>query len=117
MYGHLESLIILLDHKATINYRPNGKAAIHIACEVANTECLTILCNHGANINCFSLSGHAPLHFCTTKVSVPCAQQLIWRGKSDYNLDRQGPLRYSHGLRFHDSGRSLRFWIISLRSK
>ncbi|XP_039383092.1 ankyrin repeat and SOCS box protein 4 isoform X2 [Mauremys reevesii] len=79
LYGYLESLMVLLDHKAAVNYKPNGKAAIHVACDVANVECLTILCNHGANVNCFSLSGHAPLHFCTTKASVPCAQQLIWR--------------------------------------
>uniref|UniRef100_A0A8C8S4Z0 Ankyrin repeat and SOCS box containing 4 n=1 Tax=Pelusios castaneus TaxID=367368 RepID=A0A8C8S4Z0_9SAUR len=96
MYGHLESLLVLLDHKAAINYRPNGKAAIHVACEVANMECLTILCNHGANVNRFSQSGHAPLHFCTTKVSVPCAQLLIWRGANvnikTKNQDEETPL-------------------------
>lgn len=84
MYGHLESLSVLLNHKATINCRPNGKAAIHIACETANVECLKILCNHGAKLNCFSMSGQAPLHFCTTLTSIPCAQQLIWRGKGKF---------------------------------
>ncbi|NXO96265.1 ASB4 protein, partial [Certhia brachydactyla] len=79
MYGHLESLLVLLNHNATINCRPNGKAAIHIACEMANVECLKILCNHGAKLNCFSMSGQAPLHFCTTRTSMPCAQQLLWR--------------------------------------
>lgn len=93
MYGHMESLMVLLNHKATINCRPNGKAAIHVACEVANVECLKILCKHGAKINCFSMSGHAPLHFCTTKTSVPCAQQLIWRGKSKHHSDCQVPPR------------------------
>uniref|UniRef100_A0A7M4G0G6 Ankyrin repeat and SOCS box containing 4 n=1 Tax=Crocodylus porosus TaxID=8502 RepID=A0A7M4G0G6_CROPO len=96
MYGHLESLMVLLNHKATINCRPNGKAAIHVACEVANVECLKILCKHGAKINCFSMSGHAPLHFCTTKSSVPCAQQLIWRGANvnikTNNQDEETPL-------------------------
>ncbi|CAM4533013.1 ankyrin repeat and SOCS box protein 4 [Caretta caretta] len=96
LYGHLESLMVLLDHKAAVNYKPNGKAAIHVACDVANVECLMILCNHGANINCFSLSGHAPLHFCTTKASVPCAQQLIWRGANvnitTNNQDEETPL-------------------------
>ncbi|XP_006027805.1 ankyrin repeat and SOCS box protein 4 isoform X1 [Alligator sinensis] len=96
MYGHLESLMVLLNHKATINCRPNGKAAIHVACEVANVECLKILCKHGAKINCFSMSGHAPLHFCTTKTSVPCAQQLIWRGANvnikTNNQDEETPL-------------------------
>ncbi|KAJ6666629.1 hypothetical protein lerEdw1_020353 [Lerista edwardsae] len=96
LYGHLESLRVLLKHKATINCRPNGKAAIHIACEVANLDCVTILCNHGAKLNCYSLSGLAPLHFCSTKVSMPCAQQLIWRG-ADVNIktnnqDEETPL-------------------------
>uniref|UniRef100_A0A8D0HAJ7 Ankyrin repeat and SOCS box containing 4 n=1 Tax=Sphenodon punctatus TaxID=8508 RepID=A0A8D0HAJ7_SPHPU len=80
MYGHLESLMVLLQHKATINCRPNGIDAIHVACEVANVECLKILCNYGAKLNCYSLSGFAPLHFCTTRNSISCAQQLIWRG-------------------------------------
>lgn len=81
LYGHLESLRVLLKHKATINCRPNGKAAIHIACEVANLDCVNILCSHGAKTNCYSLSGFAPLHYCTTKISLSCAQQLIWKGK------------------------------------
>ncbi|KAM6275662.1 ankyrin repeat and SOCS box protein 4 isoform 2-T2 [Spheniscus humboldti] len=96
MYGHLESLSVLLNHKATINCRPNGKAAIHIACEMANVECLKILCNHGAKLNCFSMSGQAPLHFCTTQTSMPCAQQLVWRGANvnikTNNQDEETPL-------------------------
>lgn len=101
MYGHLESLSVLLNHKATINCRPNGKAAIHIACEMANVECLKILCNHGAKLNCFSMSGQAPLHFCTTRTSMPCAQQLLWRGKVKLwsippSMDKDG----GHGLTF-----------------
>lgn len=94
MYGHLESLLVLLNHKATINCRPNGKAAIHIACEMANTECLKILCNHGAKLNCFSMSGLAPLHFCTTRTSMPCAQQLILRGKVKLWSISRGMARY-----------------------
>ncbi|KAL7976619.1 hypothetical protein Chor_008568 [Crotalus horridus] len=85
LYGHLESLRVLLKHKATINCRPNGKAAIHIACEVANLDCVNILCSHGAKTNCYSLSGFAPLHYCTTKISLSCAQQLIWKG-ADVNI-------------------------------
>ncbi|XP_029444784.1 ankyrin repeat and SOCS box protein 4 [Rhinatrema bivittatum] len=80
MLGHVESLSVLLDHKATINCRPNGKTPLHVACEVANVECIKILLNRGAKVNCFTLSGHAPLHLCTTEESVPCAKELIWRG-------------------------------------
>ncbi|XP_003222165.2 ankyrin repeat and SOCS box protein 4 [Anolis carolinensis] len=96
LYGHLESLRVLLKHKATINCRPNGKAPIHIACEVTNLDCVKILCSHGAKTNCYSLSGLAPLHYCTTKLSMPCAQQLIWKG-ADVNIrtnnqDEETPL-------------------------
>nr|XP_056713774.1 ankyrin repeat and SOCS box protein 4 [Euleptes europaea] len=96
LHGHLESLKVLLKYKATVNCRPNGKAAIHIACERANLDCVTILCSHGAKPNCYSLSGLAPLHFCSTKLSIPCAQQLIWRG-ADVNIktnnqDEETPL-------------------------
>ncbi|XP_005480289.1 ankyrin repeat and SOCS box protein 4 [Zonotrichia albicollis] len=102
MYGHLESVLVLLNHKATINCRPNGKAAIHIACEMANVECLKILCNHGAKLNCFSMSGQAPLHFCTTRTSMPCAQQLLCRGANvnirTNNKDEETPLHVAARL-------------------
>lgn len=105
MYGHLESLLVLLNHKATINCRPNGKAAIHIACETANVECLKILCNHGAKLNCFTMSGQAPLHFCTTRTSIPCAQQLIWRGKVKlWNISHGLPRDGEHDLCFLSRG-------------
>lgn len=109
MYGHLESLSVLLNHKATINCRPNGKAAIHVACETANVECLKILCNHGAKLNCFSMSGQAPLHFCTTRTSMPCAQQLVWRGKVKL-------WSVSHGMA-RDGGRGLWFLLAGSLSK
>ncbi|KAJ1101292.1 hypothetical protein NDU88_006364 [Pleurodeles waltl] len=80
MLGHVESLLVLLGHNATINCRPNGKTPLHVACGVANVDCLKILLNHGAKMNCFSLGGHAPLHLCKTEESIPCAKQLVWRG-------------------------------------
>nr|XP_033786982.1 ankyrin repeat and SOCS box protein 4 isoform X1 [Geotrypetes seraphini] len=80
MLGHVECILVLLEHQATINCRPNGKTPLHVACEVANVECLKILLDHGAKLNCFTLSGHAPLHLCVTEESVPCAKELVWRG-------------------------------------
>ncbi|XP_044533828.1 ankyrin repeat and SOCS box protein 4 isoform X1 [Gracilinanus agilis] len=82
LFGHTESLLVLLDHHATINCRPNGKTPLHVACEVANVECVKILCDHGAKLNAYSLSGHTALHLCTTESSIVCAKQLVWRGKS-----------------------------------
>uniref|UniRef100_A0A5F8GZD6 Uncharacterized protein n=1 Tax=Monodelphis domestica TaxID=13616 RepID=A0A5F8GZD6_MONDO len=82
LFGHTESLLVLLDHHATINCRPNGKTPLHVACEVANVECVKILCDHGAKLNAYSLSGHTALHLCTTESSIVCAKQLVWRGMS-----------------------------------
>ncbi|XP_064410881.1 ankyrin repeat and SOCS box protein 4 isoform X2 [Latimeria chalumnae] len=96
MMGHLESLLVLLDHHAAVNAKPNGKTPLHVACEVVNLDCLTVLLNYGAKVNCYSLSGHTPLHLCTRKDSVACAEQLLLRGaKLDlctHNEDEETPL-------------------------
>ncbi|XP_069816727.1 ankyrin repeat and SOCS box protein 4 [Dendropsophus ebraccatus] len=80
MLGHLESLLVLLEHNASINSKPNGKTPLHVACEVCNLDCVKILISHGAKLNAFSVSGHTPLHYCKTKESVRCAKELIWSG-------------------------------------
>ncbi|KAM9307905.1 ankyrin repeat and SOCS box protein 4 [Gastrophryne carolinensis] len=85
MLGHLECLLVLLEHRASINSKPNGKTPLHVACQVANRECVKILINHGAKLNSFSMSGHAPLHYCKTKQSIKCAKELVWAG-ADVNL-------------------------------
>lgn len=79
--------MVLLDHNATINCRPNGKTPLHVACEIANLECVKILCDRGAKLNCYSLSGHTALHFCTTPSSILCAKQLVSRGKTCWVTD------------------------------
>ncbi|KAG9469414.1 hypothetical protein GDO78_020565 [Eleutherodactylus coqui] len=83
--GHLESLLVLLEHNASINSRPNGKTPLHVACDLGNLDCVKILIAHGAKLNSFSVSGHTPLHYCKTKRSVRCAKELIWSG-ADVNL-------------------------------
>ncbi|KAG8547633.1 hypothetical protein GDO81_027908, partial [Engystomops pustulosus] len=85
MLGHLESLLVLLEHNASINTKPNGKTPLHVACQVANLDCVKILIGHGAKLDVFSVSGHAPLHHCKTKESVRCAKELVWSG-ADVNL-------------------------------
>ncbi|XP_069769774.1 ankyrin repeat and SOCS box protein 4 isoform X2 [Narcine bancroftii] len=80
MLGNLESITVLLNHDACINYQPNGKTPLHVACEVKNRDCVSALLHHGAKVNSFSLSGHTPLHLCHTKESISCAKLLIWNG-------------------------------------
>ncbi|CAJ0963185.1 unnamed protein product [Ranitomeya imitator] len=80
MLGHLESLLVLLEHYASINSKPNGKTPLHVACVVANLDCVKILIGHGAKLNPFSVSGHTPLHYCRTRESLRCAKELVWSG-------------------------------------
>ncbi|XP_072269002.1 ankyrin repeat and SOCS box protein 4 isoform X2 [Pyxicephalus adspersus] len=86
MLGHLESLTVLLEHNASINSKPNGKTPLHVACEVANLDCVKILISHGAKLNSFSMSGHAPLHYCRTREALRCAKELVWSG-ANVNLE------------------------------
>ncbi|GCC22992.1 ankyrin repeat and SOCS box protein 4 isoform X1 [Chiloscyllium punctatum] len=80
MLGNLESMAVLLNHHASVNYQPNGKAPLHVAIDVKNRDCVSKLLHHGAKVNSFSLSGYTPLHLCRTKESVSCAKLLIWNG-------------------------------------
>ncbi|KAG2465004.1 ASB4 protein, partial [Polypterus senegalus] len=90
MYGYIESALVLIEHKASINSRPNGKTPLHVACEVSNGDSVALLLNHGAKINSFSMSGHTPLHYCITKESAACAKQLLWKGaKLDIHSDNR----------------------------
>ncbi|XP_048848845.1 ankyrin repeat and SOCS box protein 4 isoform X2 [Brienomyrus brachyistius] len=80
MYNSLASGLALLGKGAAINRKPNGKTPLHVACEVSNSDFVTLLLSHGARINSISLSGHTALHYCITKESVDCAKQLILKG-------------------------------------
>lgn len=80
MYNSLASGLTLLEKGAAINRKPNGKTPLHVACEVSNSDFVTLLLSHGAKINSISLSGHTALHYCITKESVECAKQLILKG-------------------------------------
>ncbi|KAG9355454.1 hypothetical protein JZ751_000292 [Albula glossodonta] len=51
MYNSLESALVLLENGAAINRKPNGKTPLHVACEVSNSDFVTLLLNHGARVN------------------------------------------------------------------
>lgn len=82
MYNAVETALVLLQAGAAVNRMPNGKTPLHVACEVSNSECVTLLLAHGAKVNSLSLSGHTPLHYCITAESVDCAKQLIVKGQA-----------------------------------
>uniref|UniRef100_A0A8C5MCJ7 Uncharacterized protein n=1 Tax=Leptobrachium leishanense TaxID=445787 RepID=A0A8C5MCJ7_9ANUR len=88
MLGYLESILVLLQHHASINSKPNGKTPLHVACEIGNIECMQILISHGAKLNSFSVGGLAPLHYCTKRESIQCAKELVLSGKM-ISFDRQ----------------------------
>lgn len=80
MYGALETALLLLEAGAAVNTMPNGKTPLHVACEMSDADCVTLLLAHGAKVNSLSLSGHTPLHYCITARSADCAKQLIVKG-------------------------------------
>nr|XP_020487233.1 ankyrin repeat and SOCS box protein 4 [Labrus bergylta] len=85
MYNALETALVLLQEGASINGTPNGKTPLHVACEVSNSDFVSLLLSHKAKVNSLSLSGHTPLHHCTRRESVDCAKQLILKG-ADVNM-------------------------------
>lgn len=80
MYGAVETALLLLEAGAAVNTMPNGKTPLHVACEMSDADCVTLLLAHGAKVNSLSLSGHTPLHYCITAKSADCAKQLIVKG-------------------------------------
>ncbi|KAL4629900.1 ankyrin repeat and SOCS box protein 4 [Arapaima gigas] len=96
MYDSIASALVLLEKGAAINRKPNGKTPLHVACEVANSNFVTLLLSHGARINSVSLSGLTALHHCISRESVDCAKQLILKGaqvdKRSDNNEMETPL-------------------------
>ncbi|XP_022069314.2 ankyrin repeat and SOCS box protein 4 [Acanthochromis polyacanthus] len=96
MYNALETALMLLEKGAAVNRMPNGKTPLHVACEVSNSDFVSLLLAHGAKVNSLSLSGHTPLHHCTSRESVDCAKQLILKGAkvnvTSHNNDEDTPL-------------------------
>ncbi|XP_051998592.1 ankyrin repeat and SOCS box protein 18-like [Xyrauchen texanus] len=104
--GYSECLQYLLEHGAHPNLIAGGKAALHEACENANTECVELLLEHGANPNQMTEEGLTPLHLCRTPPSIRCAKALVRQG-AKVNLpsedEDETPLHVAarHGLPQH----------------
>ena len=65
-HGCLESLQIMCEYcnVETVNIRDRfGFSALHYAVQSANTYCVKVLLEHGANINVKVCNGNTPLHF------------------------------------------------------
>lgn len=86
MHNSVESASVLLQGGAAVNKKPNGKTPLHVACELAHTDCVGLLLSSGAKVNSMSLSGHSPLHYCITQESLNCARQLIQKGLKITNI-------------------------------
>lgn len=88
MYNALETALLLLQEGASVNRMPNGKTPLHVACEISNSDFVALLLAHRSKVNSLSLSGHTPLHHCTSQESVDCAKQLILKGQERSTSNR-----------------------------
>ncbi|KAM9824088.1 ankyrin repeat and SOCS box protein 4-like [Neosynchiropus ocellatus] len=80
LYNAPDTAMVLLEHGTALNAMPDGKTALHVACDVSNSDFVALLLAYGARVNILSMSGHAPLHRCVTKESVECAKLLLLKG-------------------------------------
>ncbi|XP_053719271.1 ankyrin repeat and SOCS box protein 4-like [Synchiropus splendidus] len=96
VYNALDAAMVLLENGAATNKMPNGKTPLHVACQTANSDFVTLLLASWSKINILSLSGHTPLHHCATKESIDCARLLLCKGadvnKADNTSDQNTPL-------------------------
>nr|XP_049601091.1 ankyrin repeat and SOCS box protein 16 isoform X1 [Syngnathus scovelli] len=104
--GHAACVEELLSRGAEVNAEPGGATALHDACAGGHAACVKLLLAHGADAQLLTADGSAPLHLCTSPLSLPCAELLLDDG-ADVNArtaeSRLTPLHVaaSRGLEGH----------------
>ncbi|KAM3598837.1 uncharacterized protein V6R79_023185 [Siganus canaliculatus] len=83
--GHTGCVEELLFRGAEVNADPGGNTALHDACMGDHTTCVQLLLSHGAEPDLLSADGSAPLHLCTSALSLQCAQLLL-EGGAEVNI-------------------------------
>ncbi|XP_057716474.1 ankyrin repeat and SOCS box protein 16 isoform X1 [Corythoichthys intestinalis] len=84
-FGHVACVEELLFRGAEVNADPGGGTALHDACAGGHAACVKMLLDHGADVQLLSADGNAPLHLCTSPLSLQCAELLL-DGGADVNM-------------------------------
>ncbi|XP_061555703.1 ankyrin repeat and SOCS box protein 16 isoform X1 [Phycodurus eques] len=83
--GHAACVEELLFRGAEVNADPGGGTALHDACAGGHAACVKLLLAHGADVQLLAADGSAPLHLCTSPLSLQCAELLL-DGGADVNM-------------------------------
>ncbi|XP_068120255.1 ankyrin repeat and SOCS box protein 16 [Hyperolius riggenbachi] len=94
--GYSECVRHLICHGADPNTALGGRGALHDACEGQHTECAQLLLSRGADPNIQSEDGQAPLHLCTTELTLECAKLLL-----DFGAFVNLPSHYTRSTPLH----------------
>ncbi|XP_061701463.1 ankyrin repeat and SOCS box protein 16 isoform X2 [Syngnathoides biaculeatus] len=78
--GHAACVEELLFRGAEVNADPGGGTALHDACAGGHAACVKLLLAHGADAQLLAVDGNAPLHLCTSPLSLRCAELLLDSG-------------------------------------
>ncbi|XP_061761471.1 ankyrin repeat and SOCS box protein 16 isoform X1 [Nerophis ophidion] len=76
-WGHVACVEELLFRGAEVNADPGGSTALHDACTGAHGVCVKLLLSHGADPQVLTADGNAPLHLCTSPLSLQCTELLL----------------------------------------
>ncbi|XP_074473237.1 ankycorbin isoform X2 [Sebastes fasciatus] len=78
-HGEVEKLASLLAKKgaSAIKLDSEGKSALHVAAARGQTDCLSVILAHGADLSITDAAGFNPLHLAAKSNHIECCKKLI----------------------------------------
>ncbi|XP_038589484.1 ankycorbin isoform X3 [Micropterus salmoides] len=78
-HGEVEKVASLLSKKgaSTVKLDSEGKSALHVAATRGQTDCLSVILAHGADLSVTDAAGLNPLHLAAKNSHIECCKKLI----------------------------------------
>ncbi|XP_030005735.1 ankycorbin isoform X2 [Sphaeramia orbicularis] len=78
-HGEVEKVASLLAKKGTsaVKLDSEGKSALHVAAARGQTDCMSVIVSHGADLSITDAAGLNPLHLAARNNHVECCKKLI----------------------------------------
>nr|XP_020461662.1 ankycorbin isoform X1 [Monopterus albus]XP_020461664.1 ankycorbin isoform X1 [Monopterus albus] len=78
-HGEMEKVASLLTKKGTsaVKLDSEGKSALHVAASRGQTDCLSVILAHGADLSITDAAGFNPLHLAAKNNHTECCKKLI----------------------------------------